>query len=340
MADVWGSILRRLEWPELPTFSSQEIKDWDPALFNVLLKTHILVEIEPTRTVECDGCEDGCFEDVAIHRHGEKVQGFIYCGRFGMIKVDLNELRRWATSMENLSKQIAKTLSLNSNVEEVSKDVWLLGQRYIGRRKRYFYFLRNTLVDNAVQTGISDYSPAVVFVPITLPKGFHPDIHFFPLTRYSNLSNSGINIDLPDIEAALSSGKLREPAQIIPFQTAPGTKWEQITMRFISNEEARITVKGQSSTIHFSEMGFKDRRKGDQPNKLWESLLYFAIRKGQIKFGDPKSQQQHDTMKHNVSELRKCLKPYFGIDDDPFYPYTKKEGYRTKFIIEDGRFGG
>lgn len=340
MADVLNAILRRLEWPELPTFSRQETKKWDPVLFNALLKMCVLVEIAPARTVECDGCENGCFVEVDIQRHGEKVQGFSYCGRFGMMEVDLNDLKHWAVSMENLSKQIAKTLSLNIEVVEIYKDIWSLGHRYIGRRRRDFYFLRSARVTNNFQTSLTGFPFAVVFVPVTLPVGLPPDICFFPLARYSNLSESGINIGLLDIESALSSGKMCEPAQIIPFQTTPGTKWEQISIRFISDEEVKITVKGQSRTIHFSEMGFKDRRKGGQPTKLWLILRLLAEHNGQIAWGDLKLRGQEDKLKHNVSELRKCLKAYFVIDDDPFYPYKEERSYRTRFIIEDFRYGG
>lgn len=342
MADhVWRSILKRLEWPEPPVFGRQEIAGWDPVFFDPLLQTGILAETSPATAVECSECEEGCIKQVAIHRYGESVQGFIYCERFGRIETDLDDLRRWVVKEDNFTRQIAKAMNLTGEVEEISRGTWFLGHRYVARRRRDFFFLRFAIVNALSKTSISRYSHPVIFVPATLPEeSFLAGAHFFCLTQFSSLAETGINMDMPGIEAALSSGKQRELPQVVPFPTPFGTQWEQVAIRFVSDESVRISVKGISKEVSFAEMGLKDRRKGHQPNKLWLTLLLFAKYNGQIAWGDPISREHQTAMKHNVSELRKYLKSYFGIDNDPFYPYKAVRSYRTRFVIEDARYGG
>jgi len=144
---IWRSILKRLEWPELPVFGRQEIAGWDPVFFDHLLQTGILAETRPSIAVECSECEEGCIKEVAVHRYGGSVQGFIYCGRFGRIEADLDDLRRWVVKEDNFARQIAKAMNLTGGVEELSGGAWFLGHRYVARRRHDFFFLRSVIVN-------------------------------------------------------------------------------------------------------------------------------------------------------------------------------------------------
>src|SRR5262249_49073963 len=67
-----------------------------------------------------------------------------------------------------------------------------------------------------------------------------------------------------------------------PFPSPPGLQWEEITAAFISNEAVKITARQESHTYTFAELGFKDLRKGDAPDSLWEFLKKgFARNRGE-----------------------------------------------------------
>ena len=42
-----------------------------------------------------------------------------------------------------------------------------------------------------------------------------------------------------------------------------------------------------------------------------------------------------DNLKKSISDLRKKLKDFMQIDEDPFYDYRTYNCYKTKFVIRD-----
>jgi len=111
-------------------------------------------------------------------------------------------------------------------------------------------------------------------------------------------------------------------------------------------------------------MGFEDARKR-KPNKQWELLRLLALRNGDLAWSDsPQSKggnirrtaqdfgyemdddatesaqnrgfgiiKVEDKNKKRKQILSKSLKAAFQIDGDPFYPYKKEKGYKTKFRL-------
>jgi len=129
-------------------------------------------------------------------------------------------------------------------------------------------------------------------------------------------------------------------------------------------------------TKHFSVMGFQDTRRTSQgivPDKAWRVFRLIAQNQGEWTLGDllkkakvfrkkkdfdpalaelSAAGQKEEYLKQftgitiagmkvsdiptYVGMLRKRLKEYFGINDDPFYPYHargKKPGYQAKFRV-------
>ncbi|MBI5780033.1 MAG: hypothetical protein HZA49_11355 [Planctomycetes bacterium] len=129
-------------------------------------------------------------------------------------------------------------------------------------------------------------------------------------------------------------------------------------------------------TKHFSVMGFQDTRRTSQgivPDKAWRVFRLIAQNQGEWTLGDllkkakvfrkkkgfdpavaelSAAAQKEEYLKQftgitiagmkvsdiptYVGMLRKRLKEYFGINDDPFYPYYargKKPGYQAKFKV-------
>lgn len=117
-----------------------------------------------------------------------------------------------------------------------------------------------------------------------------------------------------------------------PHKLPRGTKWENITIKFIDDDRVHILVQGKSHAAHYSEMGLEG--KGGKPSVLWIFLRVLAMYAGEIKATDPKAV---DTYKKQKQSLSNALEAYFGIDFDPFYPFQMKgktnKTYRVKFAL-------
>ena len=130
---------------------------------------------------------------------------------------------------------------------------------------------------------------------------------------------------------------LEKPHSAI-FPALPGLKWEEIAMEFVSNYSMRVSARGVKRIYTFTEMGFKDGRKGDKPDSLWGVLRDdFAKNQGEISFNTPVAQKIRDQLKEYVKKIRKRLRSFMGIDDDPFYRYHSRKAYQTKFSLSDKR---
>ena len=117
-----------------------------------------------------------------------------------------------------------------------------------------------------------------------------------------------------------------------PHKLPRGTKWENITIKFIDDDRVHILVQGKSHTAHYSEMGLEG--KGGKPSVLWIFLRVLAMYVGEIKATDPKAVDAYKKQKQSLSD---ALEAYFGIDFDPFYPFQMKgktnKTYRVKFTL-------
>lgn len=130
---------------------------------------------------------------------------------------------------------------------------------------------------------------------------------------------------------------------IIPIKLPPNTKWEQITIQFIDNENIKITAPYYFKYISdYTQMGFKDKKKLC-PNAQWRFLQLLSLRKGHLSWKDltekPEAIKQEDIeklinqAKKRKQFLSKKLKEYFQINEDPFYDYRKKDAYEVKFNL-------
>lgn len=109
-----------------------------------------------------------------------------------------------------------------------------------------------------------------------------------------------------------------------------GTEWKDVFFHFIDYEELEIqTTKKAYGIKGYETLGFKDGRCR-RPNRLWKTLIILAINNGKIS-RDTKG--FHPT-KRDYSDLRRQLKNLFGINDDPFFPWSSHKCYEVKFIIK------
>jgi hypothetical protein len=132
-------------------------------------------------------------------------------------------------------------------------------------------------------------------------------------------------------------GKSRVSAR---FPAPEGLTWKEVTIAFVSNDSIRVSAHSKSKRFTFAEAGFKDGRKGDLPDTLWDILRVLARHGGEVDRGSKTSQKVKGQMKAAIKEIRKRLKALVGIADDPFYPYREKQAYVAKFTLCDESFTG
>lgn len=164
-------------------------------------------------------------------------------------------------------------------------------------------------------------------------------------TRYQNFQAKKKHLPLPPttpkpepLEVIIREGskisieKPEEERQYkFPYKLPRGTKWENITIKFLDDDTVQIFVQGKTHTAHYRDMGFDG--KGEKPSVLWVFLRVLAMFSGEIKSSDPKAVDKYKKQKQSLSEK---LEDYFRLYD-PFYPFQMKgktdKSYRVKFAL-------
>lgn len=113
-----------------------------------------------------------------------------------------------------------------------------------------------------------------------------------------------------------------------PHKLPRGTKWENITIKFLDDDTVHILTKGKEHSPSFKDMGFEGR--GGKPSVLWIFLRVLAMYSGEIKASDDKKDDSYKKQKQSLSE---ALESYFGLDFDPFHPFQTDKSYRVKFTL-------
>jgi hypothetical protein len=113
-----------------------------------------------------------------------------------------------------------------------------------------------------------------------------------------------------------------------------GTRWQDITIKFLNGQEAIIAAKGETFQTNYVEMGFEDEKK-KQPNSQWSFLKLLASKNGELSWdnNNDMSQKQINSAKKQKQTLADALKTYFQIDEDPFENYRTEKAYKIKIIL-------
>ncbi|MDD5530571.1 MAG: HEAT repeat domain-containing protein [bacterium] len=180
-------------------------------------------------------------------------------------------------------------------------------------------------------------------IPIT-DSNFQPEI-----------GTKGHPAEVADLAAAVGGTKIQSASGGLKsqFPTPPGTKWEDVTIQFISDESIKISANEVSKEFHYTEIGFKDNRKGIVPDSQWKVLQYLAKCGGTISWNfedakeyggynytipkdeipKPTNLKERKAFPKRIERLRKKLKTIMQLDGDPFENYIKVKSYKSKFTI-------
>jgi len=164
------------------------------------------------------------------------------------------------------------------------------------------------------------------------------------LLKWAKDNGYEIPIELDQAVAQFGITAPREPHQsssvqnVTPYPSPPDLTWEEITLNLRSDELIEIVIGEKRTKVTFSDMGFRNRTKGDVPDKIWGALCQLASRSGEILARDIKDEGFIKKFKPRARIIRRRLEAYFGLNDDPFHPYREPpQGYKTKFTILDAR---
>ena len=130
-----------------------------------------------------------------------------------------------------------------------------------------------------------------------------------------------------------TENKRRELNVTARFPSPSGLCWEAITISFVSDESVRVSAKRVSKTYTFTDMGFRDGRKGDRPNSRWSILKKLAEHEGRLDWDSNLTAKQRNCLQAAIGFIKRCLQAMTGLTDDPFHDYRKKKGYEAKFTI-------
>jgi hypothetical protein len=128
----------------------------------------------------------------------------------------------------------------------------------------------------------------------------------------------------------------RPSTQETPLRQFPkmdGLRWEEVTIAFVSSDSVRITARGRSQIFMFSDICFRDGRKGNMSDEQWLLLQYMSAYNGEMRWDDAIPRSIKVTAKAKIKIIRKRLCAVVQINEDPFEPYWKNKSYKTKFNL-------
>jgi hypothetical protein len=167
MENAWQLFLRQLASADLE-FTYDDVCGWSADEFDALTGAGLLSEAAQATYVACDVCPDAHWERVLWSEDGHRA--FIPCPLAGTLDVDLERLRRWRGSLQQLAVGLSEALAPPGAAQPLpASRIWFLGRRRTDGRTPYFFFaaIGPDELPSAVQAVRQAYGRvvAVLFVP-------------------------------------------------------------------------------------------------------------------------------------------------------------------------------
>ena len=121
---------------------------------------------------------------------------------------------------------------------------------------------------------------------------------------------------------------------LAPFDIPTGTEWTAIKIRFTDDHHVQMSVGGRIDAVSFATLGFEDRRgEGGKPVSSWVLLRTFATQNGSMERPEAGTKALI-IFEKAVQDLRRRLRGFFKIAEEPV-PFNRKDKcYRTAFKVE------
>jgi hypothetical protein len=137
-----------------------------------------------------------------------------------------------------------------------------------------------------------------------------------------------------EILSDFRSSVLDDPRLSVPphaFPTPPGTRWQDVAIRFLTQHQVHVQVGGTSDVFHFTQMGMADGRTNPVvPDSRWALLVAFAKGRGVVQWRTTSENRRRQKQKDG---LGKVLRTFFGISENPFEPLEDRGGWRARFRV-------
>jgi hypothetical protein len=146
-------------------------------------------------------------------------------------------------------------------------------------------------------------------------------------------SMPGGSDDSIDSNVSESSNTMARPLSeaMVKSKNSAARNWQSIEILFVSDHRLQIRINGKNmESLNFAEFGFADGRS-QNPNRAWELLRAMADERGIIRDGKAGG-DRWPKIEKRIQEIRKTLRKYFGLPDDPI-PFVDGTGYRSLFKI-------
>jgi hypothetical protein len=152
------------------------------------------------------------------------------------------------------------------------------------------------------------------------------------------LFNDAINMLIDYVPAVEDALQKKQPENknakaIAQFPSPPDLQWGDVTIEFVSNDSVKVSAGGTSERYTFAEIGFKDKRRGDRPDSRWQLLRQLGGCGGTLSWDTHANDAVRPGAKTAIKDIRKRLKAFMGIADDPFKPYRQMRAYVPKFTL-------
>jgi hypothetical protein len=107
------------------------------------------------------------------------------------------------------------------------------------------------------------------------------------------------------------------------------SRWNEVAISVVDPQTVRIDLPaGRSHRRTHVDLGMA-HAQNREPTRVWDLLVAFCEGHGSLqtsRFGSVEG------TKKLVSRLRVVLREAFGLGEDPFHPYRRGDGWRTRFV--------
>lgn len=181
---------------------------------------------------------------------------------------------------------------------------------------------------------INGLRSALRFLPISdKASKLREEIEKLPLLREGLTRDpQGPQDDLEAIELRLAelSTQSKQKALLPRLDVPAGLKWEDVEIRFLTEETIHIKYQGVRRNFGFADLGFEDARSKGTPDGAWIFLRELATAPNNEIVRHPIAPA---VAEKRVETLRKRLRTILGLGDDPFFSYRKEHCYRPRFKV-------
>ena len=324
-------VLKRTDASAAALFEADEVAAWLDGSLGTLTALGLVREDSPAEVIPCPGCEEQCLETVEIIGEGDGTRAVIVCGRrddMEPIEVPLESLRRWSVDVQFLADSLALLVSGLHQAEEVAQGrLWWLGRETFGAgRSDVFLACGASWRDGAPVIGgnarLRQCARALVLTLSDTQPDWLPGMVCLSLARLVLLEQGRLSLDRECIENELARRTGRSVRATSRFPTPPGTSWEQVAITITADLDGAVATAGSvTEPVTPDQMGMAYVRNPVKFTEDWKTLLLLSAH-GRVTTED--SEAQFITPKR-VERLKKKLRQFFGIDEDPFKPYRRVE---------------